>query len=333
MTSRYTPSRLSSLETFLIRLQGCILRALLDSLGIDTIISLRQTSSRLYALCKSYENITWDINTKLQDWFENTATFLYVMDYCGAIISGSFAVQFFDRTKYSDDDLDIYIRVGAFEIMGRWLEMQGYRRVDTQIDDEYDNPIYTEDPILRDVERFVVQCIETKGFPETSFLGAVEFIKDAEESGTKKTVRLSVVDRNPVEHILFHSHSSTLINIITSYEAISVFPKSSFLHRVSYVCRTPESLLESLPECLNKCRKRGFQIIRKEEDEKTSAISYGPREVRDDKCWVIKFPREQPSDEIRGIYGPSTVEIPFNVSLLKWESRHDISFRIELTAV
>jgi len=50
----------------------------------------------------------------------------------GAIISGSTAVQFFDRDVYTNSDLDVYVEHQTARSLARWLEQIGYVFVSRQ---------------------------------------------------------------------------------------------------------------------------------------------------------------------------------------------------------
>ena len=52
----------------------------------------------------------------------------------GAIISGSTALQFFDRTVYADSDLDIYVQHDRARDLALWLDSIGYTFVPLEND-------------------------------------------------------------------------------------------------------------------------------------------------------------------------------------------------------
>lgn len=87
------------------------------------IICLRRT-------CKDIrEYLQWDINAKLQRFFNNPCAFRSELGRCEALISGSFALQFFERVTWPQSDLDIFAEEGGnFHSMCIYLESkEGYK--------------------------------------------------------------------------------------------------------------------------------------------------------------------------------------------------------------
>lgn len=68
----------------------------------------------------------WTVDTGLARWFDNPFDFRQMLGNCGAVVSGSTAVQFFDRTRYPASDLDIVIPITTTYSMGLWLMENGY---------------------------------------------------------------------------------------------------------------------------------------------------------------------------------------------------------------
>lgn len=81
-------------------------------LCIGAIIALSRTCK---ALSRTYRDLLltqWNIDTKLSRFVTNPRGLRLQLRDREAVISGSFAVQFFDRTVYPDSDLDIFIEHG-----------------------------------------------------------------------------------------------------------------------------------------------------------------------------------------------------------------------------
>ena len=75
------------------------------------------------------------------------------------------------------------------------------------------------------------------------------------------------------------------MNFISHKEAVSVFPKATFIDRRFYVCsRTPLGS-EWSPDWARKYEKRGFEIYTRNVVIDTSIV--GTRTVKDQFSWVI----------------------------------------------
>jgi hypothetical protein len=76
----------------------------------------------------------WDINEKLGRFFMNPQAFRTELGRADALISGSFALQFFARRSWPESDLDVYLRDGdGVDHLGQYLvEVEGYDLVPDQ---------------------------------------------------------------------------------------------------------------------------------------------------------------------------------------------------------
>ena len=72
---------------------------------------------------------TFDINRSLLRFFLDPISFRSMQARTGTLISGSFALQFFDRTFYPDSDLDLYLYDGKEQEVTVWMEQIGRAHV------------------------------------------------------------------------------------------------------------------------------------------------------------------------------------------------------------
>ena len=68
-----------------------------------------------------YNSRAYDINRHFNRFFRDPVAFRRMQMYTGSVVSGSSALQFFDRTLYPDADLDIYADKDQAEIVGKWI--------------------------------------------------------------------------------------------------------------------------------------------------------------------------------------------------------------------
>lgn len=85
-----------------------------------SITDILAVASTCKSICTTLKNC-WDVDALLNRWFENAQAFRQMLGQCGAIVSGSTALQYFDRTSYSRSDVDIIIPLAGTYRMGIWL--------------------------------------------------------------------------------------------------------------------------------------------------------------------------------------------------------------------
>lgn len=73
------------------------------------LFALRATTKQLSDSFDTLFKTQWNINRSLGRFSRDPVQFRSMMAKCDALISGSFALQFFARTVWMDSDLDIYI--------------------------------------------------------------------------------------------------------------------------------------------------------------------------------------------------------------------------------
>lgn len=70
---------------------------------------------------------TFNINRFLARFFPDGTAFRSLQARTGTLVSGSFALQFFDRTSYPESDLDLYIPAKYDRQVVSWLVLHGYK--------------------------------------------------------------------------------------------------------------------------------------------------------------------------------------------------------------
>ena len=76
---------------------------------------------------KDFQERAYNINKLLQHFFDDPLAFRSLMACTHLVISGSFALQFFDRSFYYHSDLDLYVHPNNSIVdIGRHLVQEGY---------------------------------------------------------------------------------------------------------------------------------------------------------------------------------------------------------------
>lgn len=95
--------------------------------SILDILAFRLTCRLARRAADVYTNRAYDIDRSLLHFFEDPAGFRQMQADTGTVISGSFAIQFFERVFYPEADLDLYTHPGFALSAGVWLYKEGYR--------------------------------------------------------------------------------------------------------------------------------------------------------------------------------------------------------------
>ena len=99
-----------------------------DFLSITDIINVTRTCKFLSNLYRSLLPHKWDVDRALKPFVDDPKGFRSQLGRCDALVSGSFALQFFMRTLWPDSDLDIFVKHGSRSTdMERFvLDFEGY---------------------------------------------------------------------------------------------------------------------------------------------------------------------------------------------------------------
>ena len=109
-------------------------------LPIADLISLTRTCRRLSSLYRDLLPSQWNIDKLLSRFLDNPRTFRGLMAKHNVLISGSLALQFFQRFTWSDSDMDVYVYAkGAREFEEYLCKTEGYRFEMSTYGERYDN--------------------------------------------------------------------------------------------------------------------------------------------------------------------------------------------------
>lgn len=193
----------SSFEALLTTMDQKLLRYFFAFWAIDNLVLLSSLSMLLRGVYRRYQGDVWNIDRFLRSWFPDAARFRRVMGGTGAVIAGSQALQFFDRTRYMDSDLDIFLRVGGAIMMGRYLENEGF-----QFEGKSEAYPFFADKLLRTLS--TPEMFEESFEP--SMVGVHNFVKflgSRDGIVRRMQVQLIVLRSDPIRHIMCGFHSST----------------------------------------------------------------------------------------------------------------------------
>ena len=101
--------------------------SLLESSSPANIFRLARVSRAHQASVQSFIPRAFNINRHLERYFPDALAFRSLQARTGALVSGSSALQFFNRQIYADSDLDIYVSLKRSREVCEWVMEQGFR--------------------------------------------------------------------------------------------------------------------------------------------------------------------------------------------------------------
>lgn len=109
---------------------------MISHLQAAEIIAISRTCRKLSNLCRDIQETQWNVDLKLRRFFLHPKHFRWQLANCNAVVSGSFALQFFDRVVWPDSDFDIFVPYGdQTRAFGRYLVRdEGYKILRTTHD-------------------------------------------------------------------------------------------------------------------------------------------------------------------------------------------------------
>ncbi|TFK62302.1 hypothetical protein BDN72DRAFT_737265, partial [Pluteus cervinus] len=240
------------------------------------LIRLASVNQWARDLVSGYMIEEFSINELLLPFFHSPhiTAFRKLQEELGVVISGSQAVQFFERKRFKDSDLDLYAHSTVSPRLEDWLTTVGYRRANV-------------------VERTVDtgEHERAEGFYEGPITRVVTF----QNRFSKRIVQV-ISTRHTVLEVILAFPITCVMNVITHNEAISFYPLATFDRREALVNKT--SFSHKRDAFFNKYRERGWTITESLDparrfDERSEfycpPYSRRTRYVGDKRCWTISL--------------------------------------------
>ena len=176
-----------------------------------SLVQLALTCRATYLAVAGFKARAFNVNRHLSRYFTDPIAFRSLQARTNTLISGSNALQFFDRTFYPEADLDLYTHPGhSFEVAQFLVEAQGYRYAPRETQ-EKDWKVATRGNWDGTRRRVVpVPTLEhAYPVPEINAVWTFEKMGDKQE---RLTIQIIEASSAPLECILGF-HSSTLSSV------------------------------------------------------------------------------------------------------------------------
>ena len=176
---------------------------LFDYCSAKSLVSLRRTCTAVKTQVDAYIAQKFNVDRILTRYFANPKAFRFLQGWTGTLISGSSALQFFDRSFYPLSELDLYVSKGWGPEVGHFLLQEGYSFVPGQ----HQHPTFDSALTEPRVQSNAALYGNFKG------ISAVFTFEKTGRGGIRK-VQVMLAARTPIEVILrFHSSMSNNSNL------------------------------------------------------------------------------------------------------------------------
>lgn len=182
---------------------------ILRHLHAAAIYRLMRVSKTFRAAVEAARPNLFNIYGQLAHYFADPNDFRHMQSRTGAIISGSFALQFFRRLQWTGSDLDLYVEKAARHEVGQWLLNNGYTYAPRpamvhDITHEELAPAQHTD-YLTAIEHLADAPVNGEGYLH-GVAGVLDFMRYVEGDLEGRKVQLVVVEECPMATIMnFHS--------------------------------------------------------------------------------------------------------------------------------
>ncbi|KZV58845.1 hypothetical protein PENSPDRAFT_550431, partial [Peniophora sp. CONT] len=210
------------------------------------LASLSRLDRAINSELRGYFGRMFAINRLLAPFFAHTDEFREVQSRTGALVSGSTALQLFDRTRYAHADLDVYVEYRyALQIVQHICEREQYgfqpRRPYCETPDET-------------IGMAIMHPTSYSSYNTAGIAAVLDFAREGQR------VQVIVSYRSPMDVIL-NFHSSCVMNVITHSKAYSLFPQLTFEKRLSRIFAASSSGDFEFADVRRKYTDRGFTFV------------------------------------------------------------------------
>ncbi|KAH0604090.1 uncharacterized protein H6S33_007121 [Morchella sextelata] len=277
--------------------------SLLDPLSL---IRLQRCSRKLHSHAPEMHKTQWNLPRFLTRWVRDPAAFRRQMAANDAILAGSAALQFFDRTHYPDSDLDVlftgagnngpeatkcYAKLAS--VAAHLVAAEGYT---PHAPPGIDWARATGKELFGSLAR---RRRRDSPAAHREISGTYPLLFDVFEfrKGPRR-VQLVMYERSALESVLT-AHSTVVMNFVGWDCAYSLFPAYTFGSRQSLVNRVPDA---GTAKVMSKWRGRGFAFgwkkvvgdgLGPENDAEFQAPTMDPfrrvRSLADRHCWRLEL--------------------------------------------
>ncbi|KAK7030454.1 hypothetical protein VNI00_014039 [Paramarasmius palmivorus] len=209
----------------------------------------------------------------------------------GFLIAGSTALSFFERAVYPESDLDLYVDSRYTVFLTDFLISAGFTFHPIRTEHKRQPADITD--ALEEMEQKLQRLIEEDGLDDDHEYRWTAIAEVFQFSRNGKSIQVIASGKESLGsplHIVFDYHSTVVMNVIGYTHAVSFYPKTTFIDRVTVVNSIATARRDQGPPRA-KYEARGWQI-RKTLDaadtfDRNSELGKLDRAIGDEHCWTV----------------------------------------------
>ncbi|KAL0072165.1 hypothetical protein AAF712_001088 [Marasmius tenuissimus] len=266
--------------------------AIFDKLSITDLAHFARTCKLAKTETERYYQSGFSVNKLLLPYFtyDEIQDFRMVQAYTGALISGSTALQYFERTRYKDSDLDVYVEYRHAKVLADFLESAGY--------------IFKPKESQRQDLTLASALEGTDDENECEYGPGLKGIQGI-FSLTKGERNIQIITaKDSTMEVIFNFHCTVVMNVISYSHAYCMFPKATLEQRTGLVCVSANEE-EERDKARNKYLERGWKLINYDGKEWGHSPTPPPRGVSESESeldWSVDRPTSTLSDGQRDAF-------------------------------
>ncbi|KAJ8453513.1 hypothetical protein ONZ51_g13552 [Trametes cubensis] len=195
--------------------------SLFSALSPRSLLLLSRSSRRVREYALEYMKTAFDINATLGRYLPNPIEFRGLQARTGTLVSGSTALQFFDRSYNDPLALDLYVFPLYRREVGAWLLSKGFSF----------RASHEQDPCFAITALSRQRSVRFDSSPGVLTI----YTFHRYHNGASVDVHIIVAIRTPIETILSF-HSTCMMNIISYDKAYCLFPLATLEKHISLLC-------------------------------------------------------------------------------------------------
>ncbi|KAF8630563.1 hypothetical protein AX17_005375 [Amanita inopinata Kibby_2008] len=253
------------------------------------LIHFGQTCKTAQTILSHYFERVFDLSRVLLPYFslEDILSFRHLQISTGLLISGSTALQFFDRSPYPESDLDIYVENRYCRDVAQWLTSREYQFTSLRKSQPKDFKTAFLESIRAKSWSAPFATRDELGTREAYFGRGVSSVLNLSKPGSDRKIQLISATYPPLE-IILNYHSTCVMNVITHEAAYALYPYTTFHQRRSLVCETDGTKQDKARQ---KYKDRGWSLVSfvkpRERKDQRSDFCAGMRWMGDHRCWKV----------------------------------------------
>ncbi|EEB91019.1 hypothetical protein MPER_10695 [Moniliophthora perniciosa FA553] len=241
---------------------------------------------------RSYMKRAFSVYTLLSAYFTESEIdqFRILQALTGTLISGSTALQFFNRLLYAESDLDLYVEHRYGGVVANFLLAIGYN---------YEPRRQQPTELVPAIQK-VSSATSYYDYSGRGFAGVFNFSRD------DRKIQLITAKHSGMD-IILGFHSTVVMNVISYSHAYCLYPEATFEKRRSMICFSFEG--PERDSARQKYVDRGWKMLHPDGSEWKSGVEWDPyqtgpvattlgsfwigrtRHIGDAYCWSIKLPK------------------------------------------